>query len=359
MTGLTVSTGLDTAAVRVAVDAVLSDVLDRMARLDPALRAAELVTVLRDFLEAGGKRIRPVLCLCGWYAASGRGAVEPVVRTAAALELFHAFALIHDDVMDDSDDRRGRPTAHRALSAGHRERGDSGDAERFGTNSAILLGDLSLVWSDELLHTAGLTHSQLNSALPLFDMMRTEVLLGQYLDVQATGQLDGDLDRALTVIRYKTAKYTVERPLHIGAVLAGADAATLSALTTYAIPVGEAFQLRDDLLGVFGDPEQTGKPVLDDLREGKNTALMALAVQRAEPAQLRTLKRLVGEPDLDENGAAAVRAVLEDTGARDVVEQMITTRLEQALAALSEAPFPTAGAESLRAVAHAAAVRSS
>jgi geranylgeranyl diphosphate synthase type I len=269
--------------------------------------------------------------------------------------MFHAFALIHDDLMDNSDLRRGRPTAHRRLAGGDR----SPEAERFGASAALLLGDLAFTWSDEILHRADLTPGQFTAVFPIIDEMRNEVMLGQYLDLRDTGKLSDDVDAALTVNRYKTAKYTVERPLHLGAVLAGADAETLAACTAYAIPLGDAFQLRDDLLGVYGDVGRTGKSTLDDLREGKNTALVALALRAASPRQAARLRRLIGDPGLDEAGADQVRDVFADTGARDAVEEMIEARYRQSVKALEEAPFTAEAIDALQDLARSATRRTS
>ncbi|MFI8323759.1 polyprenyl synthetase family protein [Streptomyces sp. NPDC085529] len=327
---------LDSVHLRGLIDERLNAFLDDKCLRDADVHLVSLIEHLRGFLTAGGKRIRPLLCMVGWHAARGQGPTEPVIGAAASLELFHAFTLIHDDVMDGSDTRRGRPTLHRALESG----ADEASAERFGVNSAILLGDLVMVWSDELLYSSGLEQRQLAAARPLLDAMRTEVMIGQYRDLLATGKPNADVERSLAVIRYKTAKYTVERPLHIGAALAGADQSLLDVCTAYALPIGEAFQLRDDLLGVFGDPSKTGKSTLDDLREGKATALMAHALHAADAEQARVLKSLVGDPDLDEAGAETVRGILRATGAADKVEQMITDRVQRARRVLDEAPFP-------------------
>ncbi|MFF7977391.1 polyprenyl synthetase family protein [Streptomyces sp. NPDC007905] len=343
--------------IRQAVDAVLAEFLAAKRRsATPDLR--ELIDILEGFLSAGGKRIRPVMCICGWYASGGRGEPGPVVRAAASLELFHAFALIHDDLMDNSHIRRGRPTVHRLLADRHRSQGGSGNADRFGMNAAVLLGDFALALSDELLHT-GLTPIQLRAALPVIDAMRTEVMFGQYRDLLGTGRPTAGVAHALELIRYKTAKYTVERPLHLGGTLAGCDTAATDALTAYPLPVGEAFQLRDDLLGAFGDPAKPGKPVTDDFREGKCTVLMALAVVRATSAQLRALHELVGRSGLTEEQADSIRIVLEDTGARLAVERMIARRCRRALAALDRAPFPEPATTALRHLAYATSVRTS
>ncbi|MEU8353549.1 polyprenyl synthetase family protein [Streptomyces sp. NPDC048845] len=349
----TCESGLD--GVPAAVDAVLEDFLGAKARVTGLPCLPEVARLLKDFLAGGGKRLRPLLCCCGWRAAGGEE-LAPVLPAAASLELFHTFALIHDDLMDRSDTRRGRPTVHRSLAAGLRGRAHRVDAERFGTNGAVLLGDLAMVWSDELLHTAW-PETATPAARPVLERMRSEVMYGQYLDLLAGTRFGGGLDGPLTVIRYKTAKYTVERPLQLGAALAGGGRTVLDACSAYGIPLGEAFQLRDDLLGVFGDPAVTGKPCLDDLREGKYTVLLALAVERADRRQQRVLRDLVGDPGLDERGAGAVRAVLTATGAADRVEGMITARRREALLALEHSPFPSAVRGTLRRLATTATVR--
>jgi geranylgeranyl diphosphate synthase type I len=352
--------------MRARIDAVLAEFLRRPPAGIPSPRGGvgELVQALTELVLAPGKRIRPLLCVLGWHAAgsgSGNGngngngnGEETLWRVAASLEVFHAFALIHDDIIDGSLTRRGRPSAHRALAARHPARPR---ADAFGMHAALLLGDLALVRSDALLHSAGLTTRQWRAVLPLLDAMRGEVLMGQHLDLLATGRPTGDVDQALAIARLKTAKYTVERPLHLGAALAGADRKLLALFSAYALPLGEAFQLRDDLLGVFGDPALTGKPILDDLRSGKATVLMALATRRATPEQRRTLGALVGRTDLGEEDAARVRLVLRSTGACDTVEAMITERYERALATLDTDLLTPPVATALRRLAARATVR--
>ncbi|WP_405010061.1 polyprenyl synthetase family protein [Kitasatospora sp. NBC_01539] len=348
---------LDLTAVRRDVDAALAAFLDAKEQSAPGPELPPLIAQLRTFLT-GGKRLRPLLCVCGWYAGGGAGDHASAVRAAAGLELFQAFALIHDDVMDASDTRRGRPSAHRALASAYTA--DGGPAHRaaeHGLGAAVLLGDLALIWSDELLHGASLTVRSPERILPLLDEMRGEVLYGQYLDLQTTGRLTDDVETAVQVIRYKTAKYTVERPLHIGAALAGAAPGVQAALSAFALPLGEAFQLRDDLLGVFGDPQETGKSVLDDLRAGKATVLVALAAQRASRREMRSLRARFGRRNLNERDAAVVRTILENTGARQAVEEMIRTRWAEALTALDHAPFPAAAVAALRDIAGSATAR--
>lgn len=351
---------LDLPGIRRAVDAALEEFLGHKAHTaaDGHL-PGEITELLHSFLFAGGKRLRPLLCVLGWHAAGGHGDLRPVIRVAASLEMFHAFALIHDDVMDRSALRRGQPTLHRQLAALHGDGRDREESEHLGTGAAVLVGDLALAWSDELLHAEGVGWGRLARVRPLVDAMRTEVMYGQYLDLLTTGRLTGEVAPALEVIRYKTAKYTVERPLHIGAALADADATVLAACTAFALPVGEAFQLRDDLLGAFGESETTGKSRLDDLREGKHTVLIALALQHADSGQRAALRALVGNPALTDGDAARIRGILTATGARDKVEHMIRTCCRQARHALDTAPFPPAATDALRYIADAAATRTS
>lgn len=350
---------LDLAPIRLEVEGRIDGFLTNKARTAEASgMPCELAEVLRAFVSAGGKRLRPVLCVIGWQAAGGMGTSDSVLQTAASLEMFHAFALIHDDVMDRSAARRGVATVHRALAARHLGGRTQAAAERLGASCAILAGDLALAWSDEMLHTAGLRPAQLAAVLPFVDAMRTEVVYGQYLDLVAAERRTGDVDLALQIAHYKTAKYTCERPLHIGAALGGAPPALMDTLSAYAIPLGEAFQLRDDLLGVFGHPEAMGKSNLDDLREGKHTALLAVALQGAVPGQRDALCRmLTGHASLSEVEAARIRALLGD--ARTTVEEMISTRHRASLNALAFVPIAPAAADALRTLADQVAWRTS
>ncbi|MFF4331141.1 polyprenyl synthetase family protein [Streptomyces sp. NPDC001591] len=351
--------GLDLGALRHAVDESLARFLDSKAGGAGAeVLPDEVLGALREFVLGGGKRLRPLLCLLGWAAAGGGPAPASVVQVAASLEMFHTFALLHDDVMDGSATRRGRPTLHQVFADRHGEGLAPEQARQVGAAAAVLVGDLALSWSDELLHTAGLAPAQLAAVLPVVDVMRTEVMSGQYLDVTGSGRRSADVERALTVVRYKTAKYTVERPLHIGAALAGADEAFRAVLSEFAVPLGEAFQLRDDVLGVFGDPATTGKSALDDLREAKATVLTALAMQRATPGQAEQLAGLLGRSDLTEEQADTARQILTATGARRLVEDMIRERRERAVAALDTAPVAADAREALRHLAEAAVSRS-
>ncbi len=280
-------------------------------------------------LLAGGKRLRAAFLYWG-HRAAGRPDSDALVRMATAMEFFQAAALIHDDVMDDSDTRRGMPAAHRALAAVHTERGWGGDDERFGVAGAILAGNLCLTWTDELVATSGLPVEDLARGRVVFDRMRTQLMAGQYLDVVDSVRPWDDLpaaeriDRAQRVIRYKSAKYTVEHPLLIGATAGGLGKDDLAHLSSYGLALGHAFQLRDDLLGVFGDPEATGKPAGDDLREGKRTVLIAHTLSGSDNIGREALRTHLGQPDLDTTAINDLRAIITASGAVDAVEAEIT-----------------------------------
>jgi geranylgeranyl diphosphate synthase type I len=317
---------------------------------------APMAEVAARFVLDGGKRLRPSFCFWAYRAAGGADS-DAVVRAASALELVQACALVHDDVIDHSDLRRGMPAAHRRFAGLHRTSDWHGSADDFGAAGAILLGDLFLVWADQMVVTSGLTPATLARAWPVYDVMRIELMAGQFLDVVEQARGGGSLARSLRVARYKSAKYTVERPLHLGAALADAAVGTVAAFSAYGLPLGEAFQLRDDLLGVFGDPSVTGKPAGDDLREGKRTALMALTLEAATPAQVAVVRRHLGDAALDETGVAALRDVVRETGAHRHVEAMITERWEAARGALDAVDLTAEGRAALVALADAATTR--
>ncbi|GAA5162009.1 polyprenyl synthetase family protein [Ornithinimicrobium tianjinense] len=348
---------LDGVDLRARVQRALDEHLARQREVLAELgdEVAPLVDVIAELL-AGGKRLRATFLYWGWRACGGPDD-DAAVRAGSAMEIFQASALLHDDVMDNSDLRRGRPTAHRTFAALHADRGWNGDPERFGHAAAILAGDLCLNWTDEVLTTSGLPPEALARARPEFDRMRTQLMGGQYLDILegARGWADlgyaERLDRCRTVIRYKSAQYSVSHPLLIGARAAGADPGTLAALTTYGLHLGEAFQLRDDVLGVFGDPEQTGKPAGDDLREGKHTALVAHALELADEEGAELISAALGDPDLDDETVRACREVLVRSGALGATEAMIEAGAASARRALAAAPTLTdAGREALDAL---------
>jgi geranylgeranyl diphosphate synthase type I len=320
-------------AFRTRVDAALTEFVARqrvlLADLGPDLD--EFIDAANDFVR-GGKRLRPQFCRAGWLIAGGDPVEPRLDHAAAALEWLQGSALVHDDLMDDSDTRRGRPSIHRDFERKHREAGMVGDPARHGASVAVLLGDLMLSWADEQFRACGLPRTA--DALRFLDLCKTEVVAGQYLDVLAQTRPSVEVEEAMRVVRYKSAKYTVERPLHLGAALAGAEQSLIEALTDVAIPLGEAFQLRDDVLGVFGDPGVTGKPAGDDLRDGKRTVLVARAAELGTDTDRELLARALGTTD----GVDELRDLVERTGALATVEADIERLERQADAALDALP---------------------
>ncbi len=322
---------------------------------DPAL--APVIETAEDLLT-GGKRLRPAFCYWGWQGAGGEDG--PEIRVAAAsLELLQASALIHDDVMDASDLRRGRPAAHRRFETMHDEHGWHGSAAQFGEGAAILLGNLMLVWAGEMWRGSGLPADALAAAQPVHDRMLTELMCGQYLDLVEQAGGESTFDGALRVALYKSGKYSVEHPLRLGLVLArrGTEGWIDRLCVEFGQRVGVAFQLRDDVLGVFGDPAETGKPAGDDLREGKRTMLIARTLALAAPAQAATVRRLLGDPALDAAGVESLREIIADTGALIDCENMIKEYLQLALHALDRSPITGESRANLAALAIAATSR--
>lgn len=351
--------------VNARLDAFLVDRSTHLATIADELDV--FIDASRDLLR-GGKRFRALFAYWGWHAVAGtvrpddplaemddHAELDAVIALAAALEIFHAAALVHDDIMDNSDTRRGMPSMHRRFEADHARREWVGSAASYGTSSALMLGDLLLGWSDELL-AEGLSivsdRAAARRARSEFHVMRTEVTMGQYLDIlEEVAWRDAPeedlLPRAHRVVTYKSAKYSIEAPLALGGLMAGGTPEQVDALRAFGLPLGVAFQLRDDLLGVFGDPEVTGKPAGDDLREGKRTVLIALA-RRALPASaVRLLDELLGDPDLSEHQIATLQATIRDSGAVETVETMIARSVREATAAIEDAPLSRAARSEL------------
>jgi geranylgeranyl diphosphate synthase, type I len=308
---------------------VIAAARERWSALDADL--AGPFDEIRRMVEAGGKRLRPAFCHWGFVGAGGNPDDQRVVDAGAAFELMHAFALFHDDVMDDASSRRGEPTTHVLYADRHRRHGWSGEPRRFGDGAAILAGDLAFVLADELL--VGATEP----VWRIWNELRTELNVGQFLDIAGAARRERRIEKAERIARYKSGKYTIERPLHLGALLATPERAgeLLPSLSRYGLPLGDAFQMRDDIIGVFGDAALTGKPVGGDLLEGKPTALLARAVASASQAQRLVLDR-VGAADLDAGSVAAIQRVIVDTGALADLEAAIDRLSAEAIAALDD-----------------------
>jgi geranylgeranyl diphosphate synthase type I len=294
--------------VNQALDSQVNQYCATIAEIDDQL--IPIAKSLKDYLSEG-KRFRPLFSLLGFIGANGQ--ISPnVYKAAAALEFLQASALIHDDLMDGSDTRRGKPAMHK----------------QFGDAAAVLIGDLALVWNEQALHQSGMQSDALNN---IHDIMRTELMAGQFLDVYEQTQKSYSVERSLKIARYKSGKYSIERPLHYGAALASPKNLNtyLDIYSEYGLPLGEAFQLRDDLLGVFGDPVETGKPAGDDLREGKRTALIAYAYDRGDAATKNLIEQKLGSADID-----GLADAIESSGAPTHVEDLIEKLAEAALDAV-------------------------
>lgn len=330
-------------------------------------------TALEEFVLGGGKRLRPLFVHAGWQCAvtaADRPATAPapsdseplVLRVGAAIELIQACALIHDDILDRSDTRRGNPTVHRRFEAEHSGADWAGDSAHHGSSAAILIGDLALAWADDLVHGhLPVPDAPAPAVLPpvagsLWSRMRTEVLGGQLLDITNEVSADESVDAAYRVMEYKTAAYTVARPLEIGAALGDSSPELSAALRRIGTGLGLAFQLRDDLLGAVGDPEQTGKPSGDDLAAGKRTVLVALALAGSDPATADTLRGLLGR-ELSAAELATARGILTESGALTEVERQIDHHLSAALAEISELDVSATARDDLAALARRIAHR--
>lgn len=341
---------------------------DALAPLGPD--AGAVLDEAFQFLQ-GGKRFRAQFAVLGYRAVSALDIAADVdsefgavLDAACALELFHAAALIHDDIIDRSETRRGRLATHRRFAAQHRNGGMRGDADHFGVASALLVGDLLQSWADELMQAAcaAVDRERGDRARAHFNRMRSEVAVGQYLDVLEEQQPSfaphsEQLERSTRVLVFKSAKYSVEAPLLVGAALAGADTAQEAPLAAFGLPVGVAFQLRDDLLGVFGDEQITGKPAGDDLIEGKRTVLVTLTRDTLPQTQRHIFDDMLGT-DLDVEEVRMLQRTIRDSGAVEEVETMISRNVDRAVGALQGAQIRPDAAHLLAQLAERAAQRS-
>jgi geranylgeranyl diphosphate synthase type I len=278
----------------------------------------------------------------------------------SALELLHACALVHDDVIDDSDTRRGRPTTHVRFAALHRDRRWRGSPERFGASAAILLGDLALAWADDIVLGLDLAPDTRRRIHRVWADIRTEVLGGQYLDIVAEASAAESIASAMNVDTFKTACYTVARPLQLGAAAAADRPDVQAVFGDFGTDIGVAFQLRDDVLGVFGDPGVTGKPSGDDLRSGKRTVLLAEAVEladKSDPLAANLLRTSIGAR-LTEEQVRELRDAIESVGALAAAEQRIAALTNRALATLAAAPINASAKAGLSELARMATNRS-
>lgn len=314
------------------------------AEINP--EAGVLVDEIIRFSKNGGRRVRPAFMYSGYVASGGR-AHDAILYASMAVELLHVFALIHDDIIDDSDLRRGEPTTHKAFEKQHKNRKLLGNSTEYGLSTAILAGDLALSFAEEIMTTAPFPQERLRRARYFFDQMKTQVIYGEYLDVLGGYQKSLTEDEVLQILDYKTAKYTVERPLHIGAMLAGSDYHILKTFTAYAIPFGQAFQMQDDLVGTFGDEKAIGKPNDSDIKEGKKTLLLAKAYENSNEKERKLLSEIVGNKKASEKEIAMVRKIFRKTGAYDYCVKLSFRLLDQANHAIRTAKLSKEGSDYL------------
>ncbi|MDP2721001.1 MAG: polyprenyl synthetase family protein [bacterium] len=308
--------------------------------------ATVLVGEIRRFVAAGGKRVRPAFAYSA-YTASGGRSLDAILYASAALELLHTFALIHDDIIDNADLRRGKPSAHKAFEDFHEKRGFEGSSSEFGVQVAILAGDLALAFADELLNTAPFPAERIRRAKNYYDLMKKQVIYGEYLDVLASNKGGVSEKDLLTILEYKTAKYTIERPLHIGAALAGADEESFQVFTDYGVPLGQAFQIQDDIMGTFSSEEKIGKPVDSDLREGKQTLLVIKAYEFSKGKDKQMLKKVIGNKKVGEEKIEKARDIIRNSGALEYSQKLSGVLIDRAKQAVYEAKLVGEGRQYL------------
>lgn len=318
----------------------------RKQAIDINPEAAVLVEELIRFSENGGKRVRPAFVYSG-YVASGGLALDAILYSSMAVELLHVFALMHDDIIDNSDLRRGQATTHKQFEKIHKSKKLSGNKKEFGVSAAILAGDLALSFAEEIMTTSPFPQERVRRAKYYFDQMKTQVIYGEYLDVLAGYKKSLTEDEVLQILDYKTAKYTVERPLHIGAMLAGADYRILETFTAYAIPFGQAFQIQDDIVGSFGSEATIGKPNDSDIREGKKTLLLAKTYDWAIEKDRKLLDQVVGNQAATAKQVQQVRQIMRKTGAYDYSLRLSLKLLQQSRQALVKGKLSGAGVDYL------------
>jgi geranylgeranyl diphosphate synthase type I len=326
------------------LDAYFGAKIDEASKVHP--EAVVLSEGVRRFIRNGGKRVRPAFAYSAYVASGGRS-LEAILYASAALEVLHAWALIHDDIIDNANLRHGKPSVHKVFEDFHRKRALSGSAGKFGTDAAILVGDLALTFADELLNTAPFPAERIRRAKEYYDLMKKQVIFGEYLDVVAPLKKQVTERDLLTILEYKTAKYTVERPMHIGAVLAGAEEDTLRIFSSYAVPLGQAFQIQDDIMGTFSNEAKIGKPVDSDIKEGKRTLLVLKAYEFSKGAEKRLLDAVLGNQSAGEAEIEAARQIMRSSGALEYSQELAYKLIKKAKGAILQAKLVEEGREYL------------
>lgn len=337
-----------------SLERFLSEQVDRINEIDVYLKP--VASSLSDFVRDGGKRFRPIFSYLGYLGAGGEES-DAAIQVSSSLELVHACALIHDDLMDGSDSRRGKPSLHKNFENIHSQSKYLGKPEKFGAAAAILIGDLALSWSDQMIYESDSLSLNLKAALPVFYEMRSELMAGQYLDVLEGVIAKSDTDRSRKIAQYKSGKYSIERPLQFGGSLASANSKILESYSEYGLPLGEAFQLRDDILGIFGKSDVTGKPSGDDIREGKRTLLIAMTLEGCNPVQKSKIENSLGKSDLSDSEVTSIQEIIVESGALARCEALIESLYARAIQAIQNSDIEAKVIELLKFMATAATKR--
>ncbi len=322
------------------LNSFLDEKLAEASKIHP--ESTVLVEEIRRFVAAGGKRVRPAFAYAAYISSGGRS-LEAILYGSASLELLHAFALIHDDIIDNSDLRRGKPSVHKVFEDFHKKRGLKGDGKNFGLSSAILAGDLAITFADELLNTAPFPAERIRRAKRYYDLMKKQVIYGQYLDVLVPLKKEVTEKDVLTILEYKTAKYTVERPLHIGAALAGAEEDYFKIFSSYGIPLGQSFQMQDDIMGTFSSAEKIGKPVDSDIKEGKQTMLVVKAYEFSKKEERKFLDNVMGNNKASDKDIEGVREIIRNSGALTYCQELSNILIKRAKKSIEKARFEEEG----------------
>ena len=322
------------------LNSFLDEKLAEASKIHP--ESTVLVEEIRRFVAAGGKRVRPAFAYAAYISSGGRS-LEAILYASASLELLHAFALIHDDIIDNSNLRRGKPSVHKVFEDFHIKRGLKGDEKNFGLSSAILAGDLALTFADELLNTAPFPSERIRRAKRYYDLMKQQVICGQYLDVLVPLKKEVTEKDILTILEYKTAKYTVERPLHIGAALAGAETVDFKIFSSYGVPLGQSFQMQDDIMGTFSTAEKIGKPVDSDIKEGKQTMLVVKAYEFAKRSERKFLDNVLGDDAASDKDIEGVREIIRNSGALTYCQELSNILIKKAKKSIEKVRFEEEG----------------
>jgi len=332
----------------------LTEQVNRINEIDVYLKP--VASSLSDFVRDGGKRFRPIFCYLGYLGAGGEES-DAAIQVSSSLELVHACALIHDDLMDGSDSRRGKPSLHKYFENLHSQSKYLGKPEKFGAAAAILIGDLALSWSDQMIYESDSDSLNLKGALPVFYEMRSELMAGQYLDVLEGVIAKSETERSRKIAQYKSGKYSIERPLQFGGSLASANSKILESYSEYGLPLGEAFQLRDDILGIFGKSDVTGKPSGDDIREGKRTLLIAMTLEGCNPVQKSKIENSLGKSELSDSEVTSIQEIIVESGALASCEALIENLYTRAIQAIQNSDIEAEVIELLKFMATAATKR--